>query len=92
MDLESVLIGAADSHARNLGKVVSLAFAAERAERQAVIERCLRRSVDRAGPASLEPDGLPTIACRARGWTRSGRRCPKRWTRYGRPTRRPCCA
>ena len=52
MDLERVLVGAADSHARNLGTVVSLAFAAERAERQAVIERCLRRSVDQAAPAS----------------------------------------
>jgi serine/threonine-protein kinase len=61
MDLERVLVGAADSHARNLGTVVSLAFAAERAERQAVIERCLRRSVDQAAPASLEPDALPTI-------------------------------
>jgi serine/threonine-protein kinase len=42
MELEGVLVGAADSHARNLGKVVSLAFAPERAERQAVIERSLR--------------------------------------------------
>ena len=61
MDLERVLVGAADSHARNLGTVVSLAFAAERAERQVVIERCLRRSVDQAAPASLEPGALPTI-------------------------------
>jgi serine/threonine-protein kinase len=42
MELERVLVGVADSHARNLGKVVSLAFEAERAERQAVIERSLR--------------------------------------------------
>jgi hypothetical protein len=41
-ELEGVLVGAADSHSRNLGKVVSLAFEAERAERQAVIERSLR--------------------------------------------------
>ena len=38
MDLDRVSIGAADSHARNLGRVVSLAFAGERAERQALIE------------------------------------------------------
>jgi hypothetical protein len=38
MDLESMLVGVADSHARNLGKVVSMAFTAERAERQAIIE------------------------------------------------------
>ena len=49
MDLEEVLVGVADSHARNLGNVVSLAFAAERAERQAVIERCLRRGSERGG-------------------------------------------
>jgi serine/threonine protein kinase len=61
IDLERVLAGAADSHARNLGTVVSLAFAAERAERQAVIERCLRRSAEQAVPASVVPDPLPTI-------------------------------
>ena len=44
MDLERVLIGSADSHARNLGKVVSMAFAADKAERQALIERHIRRS------------------------------------------------
>jgi serine/threonine-protein kinase len=48
LDLERVLVGSADSHARNLGKVVSLAFATERAERQAVIERCLRQSTQQA--------------------------------------------
>jgi serine/threonine-protein kinase len=42
MDLEGALVGSADSHARNLGKVVSMAFAAERAERQALIERAVR--------------------------------------------------
>ena len=44
MELEAVLVGSADSHARNLGKVVSLAFAPERAERQALIDRCVRRT------------------------------------------------
>ena len=48
LDLERVLVGSADSHARNLGKVVSLAFATERAERQAVIERCLRQSTQQS--------------------------------------------
>ena len=42
MDLEGALVGSADSHARNLGKVISMAFAAERAERQALIERAVR--------------------------------------------------
>ena len=44
MDLESMLVGVADSHARNLGKVVSMAFTAERAERQAIIEASARPS------------------------------------------------
>jgi hypothetical protein len=44
MELEGVLVGSADSHVRNLGKVVSMAFEAERAERQAIIDRCLRES------------------------------------------------
>jgi eukaryotic-like serine/threonine-protein kinase len=44
MDLEGVLIGSADSHARHLGKVVALAFSKERAERQAIIDRCVRRT------------------------------------------------
>jgi serine/threonine-protein kinase len=63
MELEGVLAGAADSHARNLGKVVSMAFAAERAERQAVIERCLRgHARQRAASASTgERAALPTI-------------------------------
>ncbi len=52
MDLEGVLVGSADSHARNLGKVVALAFSKERAERQAIIERCVRRS---GSLASLTP-------------------------------------
>jgi serine/threonine-protein kinase len=51
MDLEGVLVGSADSHARNLGKVVSLSFAPERAERQAIIERAVRQLG--SGPAAL---------------------------------------
>jgi hypothetical protein len=56
MDLERVLVGAADSHARNLGQVVSLAFSEERAERQAVIERSLSRSA-----ASPTPVATPAV-------------------------------
>jgi hypothetical protein len=41
-DLECVLAGAADSHPRQLGKLLASAFADERAERQELIERCLR--------------------------------------------------
>src|SRR5215831_8606455 len=37
-DLERTLIGAADSHARSLGRVVSAAFSAERADRRALVE------------------------------------------------------
>jgi serine/threonine-protein kinase len=49
VDLERVLVGAADSHARNLGKVVSLAFGAERAERQSIIERSSLPHAARSG-------------------------------------------
>ena len=45
MELERVLIGAEDSHARSLGRVVSLAFTAERAERQGLIEASSRSEV-----------------------------------------------
>jgi serine/threonine-protein kinase len=58
-DLERVLVGAADSHARNLGKVVAHAFAAERAERQAIIERCLHRDVDAPPEAEAIPIARP---------------------------------
>ena len=43
LELEGMLAGTADSHARDLGKVVSLAFDVERADRQAFIERCVRQ-------------------------------------------------
>jgi serine/threonine-protein kinase len=58
MDLEGVLIGSADSHARNLGKVVAHAFEKERAERQAIIERCVRRTESQA-ETTLTP--LPVV-------------------------------
>jgi serine/threonine-protein kinase len=54
-ELEGVLVGVADSHARNLGKVVSLAFAAERAERKAVIERSLREKAEEPTPVLPAP-------------------------------------
>ena len=47
----------ADSHARNLGKVVSLAFEAERAERQALIERSLRGE----GPLAARATPVPPV-------------------------------
>ena len=60
MDLEGVLSGSADSHARNLGKVVAHAFSKERAERQAIIEECVRRTEALESLASLnEPRELP---------------------------------
>jgi len=61
--LEGVLAGAADSHTRNLGKVVSLAFDVERADRQAFIERCVRQRAAAARAAlttTLESE-LPNV-------------------------------
>ena len=43
LELEGMLAGTADSHARDLGKVVSLAFDVELADRQAFIERSVRQ-------------------------------------------------
>ena len=42
VDLQAVLIGAADSHARTLGRLVSHVFAGVRAERDAMIARALQ--------------------------------------------------
>jgi serine/threonine protein kinase len=41
VDLQAVLVGAADSHARTLGRLVSHVFAGARAERDALIARAL---------------------------------------------------
>jgi serine/threonine protein kinase len=54
-DLERVLIGSEDSHARSLGRVVSLAFAAERAERQGLIEASSRLEVGAEIPMAPPP-------------------------------------
>ena len=69
-DLERVLIGSEDSHARSLGRVVSLAFAAERAERQGLIEASSRLEVGAdipmAPPArDAEPEATPPPAERS---------------------------
>jgi len=63
MELEGVLVGAADSHARNLGKVVSMAFGKERAERQTLIERCVREHAQRGSTPTRVgvAAALPTI-------------------------------
>jgi len=61
-DLERVLVGAADSHARNLGKVVAHSFAAERAERQAIIERCLRGEARADAEAEAIPIARPSAS------------------------------
>jgi serine/threonine protein kinase len=42
VDLQAVLVGAADSHARTLGRLVSHVFAGARAERDALIARALK--------------------------------------------------
>ena len=70
-DLERVLIGSEDSHARNLGRVVSLAFAAERAERQGLIEASSRLEVGAEipmapAPRDAEPEATPARATPAR--------------------------
>jgi serine/threonine-protein kinase len=61
-DLERVLIGSEDSHARNLGRVVSLAFAAERAARQGLIEASSRLEVGADIPmAPPQRDAEPEV-------------------------------
>jgi len=68
-DLERVLIGSEDSHARNLGRVVSLAFSAERAERQGLIEASSRLEVGAdipmaPPPREAEPEATPSGGAR----------------------------
>jgi serine/threonine protein kinase len=68
-DLERVLIGSEDSHARSLGRVVSLAFSAERAERQGLIEASSRLEVGAdipmaPPPRDAEPEATPSGAAR----------------------------
>ena len=61
-DLERILIGSEDSHARNLGRVVSLAFASERAERQGLIEASSRLEVGADIPMAPPPrDAEPEV-------------------------------
>lgn len=66
MDLEGVLVGSADSHARNLGKVVSLSFAPERAERQAIIERAVRQHGSGPTAIATAPDDAVEAPTQAR--------------------------
>jgi serine/threonine-protein kinase len=62
IELEQTLLGSADADARKLGKAVSLAFEAERATRQSLIERSVR-----ATSAERQP---PVTDQRASGSTR----------------------
>jgi eukaryotic-like serine/threonine-protein kinase len=69
-DLERVLTGSEDSHARSLGRVVSQAFAAERAERQGLIEASSRLEVGAdipmaPPPRDAEPEATPPSAERS---------------------------
>jgi hypothetical protein len=50
-DLQHVMAGAADSHARTLGRVISHAFGAARAEREALIKRALEGTGETWSPA-----------------------------------------
>jgi serine/threonine protein kinase len=64
MDLERALVGSADSHARDLGKVVSLAFGTERVERRSIIDRCVQGQAPgwrAVPPAPVDPEETPTI-------------------------------
>jgi serine/threonine protein kinase len=68
IDLERTLAGSADSQARDLGKVVSLAFETERAERRTIIDRCLHGDAPglrAAPPAPVDPEETPTRAVSA---------------------------
>jgi hypothetical protein len=62
--LQGMLPLVADSHTRHIGKLVSMAFARERAERQAVIDRHLGsglRATGETGPSSSEAGGAREI-------------------------------
>jgi hypothetical protein len=65
--LQGMLPLVADSHTRHLGKLVSMAFARERAERQAVIDRHLGSGVratgetGETGPSASEPGGARAL-------------------------------
>jgi eukaryotic-like serine/threonine-protein kinase len=72
LDIECVLAGSTDSHPRQLGKVLALAFADERAERQGLIERyireddggsltAMRSSVPRMTAVAVEPPAPTTV-------------------------------
>jgi serine/threonine-protein kinase len=60
LDIEYVLAGSTDSHPRQLGKVLALAFAAERAERQALIDRYMRE--DDGGSLTAMRSSTPRVA------------------------------
>jgi serine/threonine-protein kinase len=63
-ELQQVLAGSVDSHARSLGRVVTHAFAAARAEREALIARALEAGL--AGHAAAPGSG----ASREALWTK----------------------
>lgn len=61
-DLERVLVGMVDSHARDLGHVVSTAFTSERAEMRKVIDKHLRAHREgRAEPIDRTSSSYPKI-------------------------------
>jgi serine/threonine protein kinase len=62
-EIERLVPGSDDSHARHLGKIVSLAFAQERALRRAMIETHVR--AHRAGAENAISPGAPRPAGRA---------------------------
>ena len=65
LDLARVTAAADDSHARQIGKIVALAFATERADRQALIEASARDASPEALPLlespDVERDSIPPI-------------------------------
>jgi hypothetical protein len=56
-DIECIIAGATDSHPRQLGKLLALAFADERRERQALIDRYLRED-DGPGLTAARPTAI----------------------------------
>jgi serine/threonine-protein kinase len=69
MDLEHVMAGNEDSHARNLGRIVSHTFAAARAERETLIARYLDdddvattiESLGAPSPGARQPPQTPRV-------------------------------
>ncbi|HVV49991.1 MAG TPA: serine/threonine-protein kinase [Polyangia bacterium] len=66
LDLARIIAATDDSHARQIGKLVTLAFATERADRQALIEESARAAADAEAlplieSPAVERDSVPSV-------------------------------